>query len=319
MFYGVSLGAIGRAIDRGGAKVEILKDGSVSVFIGCTEMGQGALTVVGQIAAESLGVSPDRVSVHPVDTDVVPDSGPTVASRTTIISGNAVVDACAKIIGRMTQAASAMLGGGSVFVPSEGVFRREASGDDVAFNEVVKECFAQRVVLADTGWYAVPECFVDPETGQGKAYHVYSFATQVAEVELDTETGRIDVVRFHAAHDSGRIVNRVLAAAQVEGGVAQGVGLAITENFRHPGGNITSNEFSTYLLPTSLDACDEIGIEFVESLSSDGPFGVKGLGEPATIPAAAAIANAVSAALGRRVTRLPISRGWVTGSDDESA
>jgi CO/xanthine dehydrogenase Mo-binding subunit len=319
MFYGVSLGAIGRAIDRGGAKVEILKDGSVSVFIGCTEMGQGALTVVGQIAAESLGVPPGRVAVHPVDTDIVPDSGPTVASRTTIISGNAVVDACRKILSRMTGTASAMLGGGSVFVPSQGVFTREASGESVSFDDVVTECFARRVALADTGWYVVPECFVDPDTGQGKAYHVYSFATQVAEVEVDPATGGIDVVGFHAAHDSGRIVNRVLAAAQVEGGIAQGVGLAITENLSHSSGRITSSEFSTYLLPTSLDVCDDIGIEFIESLSSDGPFGVKGLGEPATIPAAAAIANAVSNALGRRVTSLPISRAWVTGADDESA
>ncbi|MGD9401461.1 MAG: xanthine dehydrogenase family protein molybdopterin-binding subunit [bacterium] len=316
MHYGVSLGAIGRAIDRGGAKVEILRDGSVSVFIGCTEMGQGALTVVGQIAAESLGVSPERVTVHPVDTHIVPDSGPTVASRTTIVSGNAVVDACGKILERMVGAASAMLGGGSEFVPSEGVFRREASGDSVTFDQVLAECLSRRVDLADTGWYAVPECFVDPDTGQGKAYHVYSFATQVAEVTVDTGTGSVDVVGFHAAHDSGRIVNRTLAAAQVEGGVAQGLGFALTENYSHSGGYITSSEFSTYLLPTSLDVCDRIGVDFIECISSDGPFGVKGLGEPATIPAAAAIANAVSSALGKRVKRLPIRRGWVTGADD---
>ncbi len=319
MFYGVSLGAIGRAIDRGGAKVEILRDGSVSVFIGCTEMGQGALTVVGQIAAEALGISPERVVVHPVDTHVVPDSGPTVASRTTIISGNAVVDASRKILGRMTEVASAMLGGKPAFVPSEGLFRREATGGEVAFEAVAAECFTRRVDLSDMGWYAVPECFVDPETGQGKAYHVYSFATQVAVVEVDPGTGQVDVLRFHAAHDSGRIVNRTLAAAQVEGGIAQGIGLAITENFAEAGGRVTSREFSTYLLPTSLDVCDGIEIEFIECLSSDGPFGVKGLGEPATIPAAAAIANAVSNALGKRVRRLPVSREWVTGASDESA
>ena len=316
MYYGVSLGAIGRAIDRGGAKVEILKDGSVSVFIGCTEMGQGALTVIGQIAAESLGLPPERVMVHPVDTDIVPDSGPTVASRTTIISGNAVVDACGKILERMASAAGAMLGESSEFVPLEGVFRAEASGKSATFDEVVAECFSRRVDLADTGWYAVPECFVDADTGQGKAYHVYSFATQVAEVLVDRGTGRVEVVRFHAAHDSGRIVNRTLAAAQVEGGVAQGLGLALTERFSHTGGYITSSEFSTYLLPTSLDMCDEVGVDFIECLSSDGPFGVKGLGEPATIPAAAAIANAVSNALGRRVKHLPIGRGWVTGAED---
>jgi len=319
MYYGVSLGAIGRAIDRGGAKVEILRDGSVSVFIGCTEMGQGVLTVVGQIAAEALGTSPDKVAVHPVDTDIVPDSGPTVASRATIISGNAVVDACARILARMAEVASAMLGGEAALLPAEGVFRREASGESATFEDVVAECFTRRVDLTDMGWYAVPECIVDPDTGQGKAYHVYSFATQIAEVEVDTGTGGVQVIAFHAAHDSGRIVNRVLAEAQVEGGIAQGVGLAVTENFTETGGRVTSAEFSTYLLPTSLDVCDDIRIEFIECLSSDGPFGVKGLGEPATIPAAAAIANAVSNALGRRVKRLPIGRDWVTGGTDESA
>ena len=319
MFYGVSLGAIGRAIDRGGAKVEILKDGSVSVFIGCTEMGQGALTVVGQIAAEALGIEPGRVTVHPVDTHVIPDSGPTVASRTTIISGNAVVDACRKIQMRMEDAASTMLGGKAGLVAVEGLFRRGASGEAVSFDEVVGECFRRRVDLADMGWYAVPECSVDEDTCQGKAYHVYSFATQVVEVEVDKGTGRIDVLRVYASHDSGRIVNRVLATAQVEGGVAQGVGLALTENLTESGGRVTSADFSTYLLPTALDVCDDIEIDFVESLSSDGPFGVKGLGEPATIPAAAAIANAVSNALGRRVASLPIARDWVTGRTDESA
>ncbi len=319
MSYGVSLGAIGRAIDRGGAKVEILRDGSVSVFIGCTEMGQGALTVVAQIAAEALGIPVESVTVHPVDTHIIPDSGPTVASRTTIISGNAVVDACRKILERMEEVASALLGGRARFSPPEGCFRCAESAETAAFTDVVRECFARRVDLADMGWYVVPECFVEADTCQGRAYHVYSFATQAAEVEVDTETGSIDVVRFHAAHDSGRIVNRVLAEAQVDGGIAQGIGLAITENFAGAGGRVVSTDFSTYLIPTALDVCDTIEIEFVESLSSDGPFGVKGIGEPATIPAAAAIANAVSNALGRRVVKLPIDRDWVTGRADESA
>jgi CO/xanthine dehydrogenase Mo-binding subunit len=319
MFYGVSLGAIGRAIDRGGAKVEVLRDGSVSVFIGCTEMGQGALTVVSQIAAEALGIPVERITVHPVDTHVIPDSGPTVASRTTVISGNAVVDACRKILGRMEEVASCLLGGKAGFSPRDGLFRRAGSEETAAFNDVVGECFARRVDLADVGWYVVPECFVEADTCQGKAYHVYSFATQVAEVEVDIGTGHVDVVRFYAAHDSGRIVNRVLSEAQVDGGIAQGIGLAITENLTEAGGRVVSTDFSTYLIPTALDVCDGIETEFVESLSSDGPFGVKGLGEPATIPAAAAIAHAVSDALGRRVVKLPIDRGWVIRRAAESA
>ncbi|MFC1800391.1 molybdopterin cofactor-binding domain-containing protein, partial [Candidatus Eisenbacteria bacterium] len=132
-------------------------------------------------------------------------------------------------------------------------------------------------------------------------------------VEVDLETGEIKLVGFWAIHDSGRIINPLASAGQVEGGVAQGMGLALNERFVEEDSRVRSVDFSTYLVPTSLDVCEEVRSEFVESLSADGPYGAKGLGEPAIIPVAAAIANAVSNALGRRVTALPVSRDWVVG------
>ncbi|HVP58752.1 MAG TPA: xanthine dehydrogenase family protein molybdopterin-binding subunit [bacterium] len=314
MFYGVSLGAIGRLIDKGAAKVEVLKDGSVSVFIGCTDMGQGALTVITQIAADALGIAPEKITVNRVDTHVVPDSGPTVASRATVMSGNAVVDACARLRARMLEVASAMLGGPVVHDAAGGRISRSDSGTSLTMAEVIKECHARRVELATTGWYKPPDCLVDKSSGQGRAYYVYSFATDVADVEVDTETGHVDVVGLQAIHDSGRIVNPLTASGQVEGGIAQGIGLALRERFSQAGGRVTSTDLATYLVPTALDLSDNIGAHFVERPSKDGPFGAKGLGEPAIIPVAAAIANAVSNAVGTRVTSLPIDPEWVVAA-----
>jgi CO/xanthine dehydrogenase Mo-binding subunit len=313
MFYGVSLGAIGRRIDRGGAKVELLRDGSVNVFVGCTDMGQGALTALSQVTAEALGVDVGRVIVNRVDTHLVPDSGPTVASRTTVICGNAIIDACSRIRERMLEAAVTLLGDDAAFDASGEGVHSPSAGKRLGFDELLELCADRRVDLVATGWYVMPECKVDEDSMQGKAYYVYSFATDIAEVEVDLETGEIKLTGFWAVHDSGRIVNPLTSAGQVEGGVAQGMGLALSERFMEEGARVSSVDFSTYLIPTSLDVCEEVHSEFVESLSADGPYGVKGLGEPAIIPVPAAIANAVSNALGRRVTALPISRDWVIG------
>jgi CO/xanthine dehydrogenase Mo-binding subunit len=314
MTYGVSLGAAGRVLDRGGARVEILKDGSISVFIGCTDMGQGALTVLTQITADALAVGPDRIRVNRVDTGIVPDSGPTVASRTTVICGNAVLDACETLRSRLVEAAAGIIGSDAEYNRDGGGAISPKTGARLGFDEAVAECGRQRIDLTAVGWYAVPECHLDDETGQGKAYYVYSYSTDLADVEVDLRTGKVEVKSFIAVHDSGRIINPLTAAAQVEGGIAQGIGLAVREDFIQADGHVVSRDLSTYLVPTSLDVCDEIHIEFVESLSQDGPFGAKGLGEPAIIAVPAAIANAVSNALGARVTRLPIRRDWVVGA-----
>lgn len=314
MFYGVSLGAIGRAIDKGTARVEVMKDCSVSIFIGCTDMGQGTLTVIAQIAAEVLGIGADKVIVNHVDTDAVPDSGPTVASRATVMSGNAVVDACLKIRHRLVDVAGSVMGGEVTYRPDKRKLV-DASGNSMSIEEAVRECHAREIDLSATGRYDPPECSMSQETGQGRAYYVYSFATDVAEVEVDTRTGHVDVVSLAAVHDSGTIINPLTAASQVEGGLAQGIGLALREHYRHEGGRVVSGDLAAYLVPTSLDVCDRLLPEFVECPSQDGPFGAKGLGEPAIIPAAAAIANAVSNALGVRVRRLPIEPEWVCGRE----
>ena len=313
MFYGVSLGAAGRGLDRGTAKVEVLKDGSVSVFIGCTDMGQGALTVISQIAAEALGIEARLVTVNPVDTHEVADSGPTVASRATVMSGNAVVDACAKLGGRMLEVASHMMGGRAVLDGAASSFTGVGGSRALPVAEVVRECHARKVNLVATGYYNPPDCSVDRATGQGRAYNTYAFATNVAEVEVDLRTGRVEVLHVAAIHDSGRIVNPLTASGQVEGGMAQGIGLALSERFVVSEGRVVSGDLSTYLVPTALDLGDRMTARFVERPSDGGPFGAKGLGEPAIIAVPAAVANAVSNALGKRIRALPVDREAIAG------
>lgn len=304
MFYGVSLGAKGWSLDAAAAAAQVHRDGSVSLAIGCTEMGQGALTVIAQMAADRLGLSLDRITLLPTDTSRVPDSGPTVASRTTVFSGNAVLDALEKIAAGMAAVAAEML----ECRPDEISFRTEelhGGGRSVDFAEVAEQCYLRNVHLAAEGWYVSPPCTFDDHTGQGDAYYVYGYGTQIAEVEVDLETGRVKVLEITAAHDVGRAINPQGVRGQIEGGVVQGMGYALLEDFVTAGGRIMTPDLATYIIPTSLDV-PPVRSLIVEAASPDGPHGAKGLGEQPIIPTAAAIANAVAHATGIRMNTLPI-------------
>jgi CO/xanthine dehydrogenase Mo-binding subunit len=293
--YGVSLGAKGWHLDKSGALVQVHQDGSVAVAIGGTEIGQGAKTAMALIAAEALGCPVDKVRVADTDTALVADSGPTVASRTTVMSGNAVLAACRTIAGRL-EPIRAELG---------------RAGRPAEFPDVTRAAYARNLDLAATGWWVAPPSTFDDETGLGSAYFVYAFATHIAEVEVDTRTGEVRVLRMTCAHDIGRAINRDGVEAQVQGGVLQGVGYARYEDFRTAQGQVLTSTLTTYIVPTSADA-PEVDLVLIEEPWSKGPYGAKGIGEPAIIPAAAAIANAVSDALGFPVSEIPLTpeRVW---------
>ncbi len=304
IYYGVSLGAKGLALDGSGAHINVYRDGSVRIGVGGTEMGQGLLTVLTQIAADSLGVPVDSIHVERADTSVVPDSGPSVASRTTLMTGNAVIDAARKLRAVMGEVAADSLG----LDASEIEFGGGTVGSvekNVTFAELAEQCWVRNVSTAADGWYAAPESTFD-ENGQGDAYAVYSYATHVAEVEVDTETGQVSVVRITAAHDVGRVMNPVTLEGQIEGGVLQGVGMALYEQMKTEGGAVKTPDFSTYIIPTAMDT-PEIRTVFVEDPYSRGPFGAKGIGETPAMPGAVAVANAVSNALGVRFHELPLT------------
>lgn len=303
MWYGI--GNTG-APNPAGAFLDFLEDGTVLVLTGCADIGQGSSTVLAQIAAEELGVPAEDVLVVAGDTGVSPDAGATSASRQTYISGNAVRLAARQAKEVLLAEAAGMLG-----VPAEtleaagGFIRQKGSGEAVSVKEVLAGCRARGKLTLGSGWFNPPTTALDG-AGQGVPYATYSYATQVAEVEVDPETGRVDVLRIVAAHDVGRAVNPQATEGQIEGGCAMGVGYALTEEVQVASGEIKNTSFSAYILPLSLDM-PEVYPVIVEEPEPTGPFGAKGVGEPALIPTAAAIANAVANALGVRFYSLPLT------------
>ncbi len=305
--YGCGLHAGGQIFEGSGALVHVRSDGSVELAIGGAEIGQGAFTVAAQMVAQELGVPLAQIRVLPTSTELVEDSGPTVASRTTLMSGNAALDAARALKRRMLEAAADKLGvDARALVLQGGAVSRPGGLALASFQEIARLCFERKISLTANGWYAPPRKEWNEATGTGEAYSVYSFATQVAEVEVDLRSGRTRVLRFTAAHDVGKAVNPALLEGQIEGGIVQGMGLALMEDLKTLGGRCLNPSFTDYLIPTSMDA-PPIDIVLVEDPYSRGPFGAKGVGEPAVIPTAAAIANAVSEATGHRFTQLPLT------------
>jgi len=307
-YYGVGLGAKGRYLDRAGALVNIYKDSSVTVNVGNTEMGQGALTVLAQIAAETLNAPYESVRVEEVDSTKVPDSGPTVASRTTLMSGNAIIEAAKPIRDNLFKTALDMLKDkgadiAGMMQAAEGVF--SIADHKVTFGEVVKECWSRRLKMCEEGWYAAPRTTYDMKDGQGDAYVTYSYSADVAEVEVDLETGVLKVIKLWGAFDVGKIINPRLADGQAQGGMLQGMSWAVYENLVYKNGIMANPNFTDYVIATTADK-PEYDITFIEKDYEDGPYKAKGMGEVPLIGVAAAVANAVKAASGVRVSSVPL-------------
>jgi CO/xanthine dehydrogenase Mo-binding subunit len=289
-YYGVGLGALGKHLNPAGANLVVAGDGSVTVAVGTTEIGQGMVTVLSQIAAEALGCPLELVRMVEADTSRVPDSGPTVASRTTVMSGNAIRDAAQKIRAAMEPV-----------IADSGVSWREA----------VELCVQKQVGLAAHGWAVPPSTSFDLQTGQGDAYICYSFSANAVELEVDTETGETRVLAVHSGHDAGRVINPTTGEGQVEGGVVQGLGYALVEEHALQDGRILNDQLSTYIIPTPLDV-PEIRTLLVEHSYAWGPFGAKGLGETPIIAVAPAVTAALHHATGARLSAIPATpeRVW---------
>jgi CO/xanthine dehydrogenase Mo-binding subunit len=292
VLYGVGLGGKAPFLDKAGATIKLEPDGSVAVAVGTVEIGQGLTTAVLQVAAEGLGVPIDRIHLSPVDTSRVPDSGPTVASRGTMMSALAVLDAAGKLRERIERVAKAHR------IAEREIPRR--------LSEIARLFWLENLDPAVEGWASTEPVSWDPATGLGDAYPVYAYATHIAEVEVNVDTGEAHVVDYIAVHDSGRILNGVLASGQVEGGVAQGIGFALMETIEEKDGRLIVNGLTTYRLPTIRDVPLAAAVDFVEALFPAGPFGMKGIGEVPVMAAHAAVARAVAHATGRRPTRYPL-------------
>ncbi len=301
--YGVGLGAGGKHLAKSGSFVQIEPDGSVLVAVGNTEMGQGARTVLSQIAAEALGAPYEMVDLMATDTSRVPDSGPTVASRTTVMSGNSILTACRRIRKGIDETVRKMLKAKGKVIVENGFYR--IGGKKVSYRDAIAKAWADRVHLTAAGWFKVEGTTYNEKDGQGDAYFTYTYSTMIAEVEVDVETGEVSVLNFISAHDIGKAINPELAEGQIQGGGLQGIGYGTLENLVLKNGKILNPNFTGYIIPTAMDA-PSIKPIIVEEKYKGGPFGAKGLGEPPLICAAPAVANAIYNATGKRIKSLPI-------------
>jgi CO/xanthine dehydrogenase Mo-binding subunit len=289
-----------------GANIYVHEDGSVLLYTGITEMGQGAFTVLPQICAEELGVCIEDIRLVQPDTDLVPESGPTVASRSTTLMGNAIILAVRPLKESILEMASK-----KISVPIERleaknrlIYDRYNPGNYVHFRDVVAKCMKEGNRLIGQGWWTPPSATLDPETGQGDPYFVYSYSTHMAEVIVDVQTGEVEIADYVAAYDVGKAINPKAIEGQIEGGVAMGLGYALMEESVIKDGYIQNLNLQDFLIPTMLDV-PNIRPIILENENKAGPYGAKGIGEMANIPSAPAILNAIAHACGGRVRLLP--------------
>jgi aldehyde oxidoreductase len=278
-------------------RIGLKPDGRIALHQGAVDIGQGANTIMAQIAADTLGVAIGLLDIVGADTDLTPDCGKTSASRQTFVTGKATELAARDLRTAILRHANA--GEGARIELQEG----RATIRDM---ELVRTLDLLSLPRDELGYVLRAERTFDPpttpldENGQGSPYAVYGFGAHMAEVEVDLDLGTVHVMRITAAHDVGRAINPTLVEGQIEGGIAQGLGMALMEEFL-PG---RGENLHDYLIPTIGDV-PEIRSILIEDPSPAGPFGAKGVGEQALIPTAPAILNGIHDATGVRLRRVP--------------
>ncbi|MBS1789980.1 MAG: xanthine dehydrogenase family protein [Acidobacteria bacterium] len=269
--------------------IEAAETGKIRVLTSNTEIGQGTLTIFSQIAAEALGVDVSQIEIAQPDTANVPNSGPTVASRTTMIVGKLVESAALGL--KQTLVGSGLLG--------ENYSMAE-------FTEACRSYLAKHGELKSFSKYEPPPgVHWDDEKYQGEAYGTYAWAVYVAEVTVDLVTYEARVNDFVALQEVGKVIHPVLAAGQIEGGVAQAIGYALYENVVWQNGRMVNNQMTNYIMPTSADL-PPIRVYFEELPYAYGPSGAKGIGELPMDGPAPAILNAIEDAIGKSVNQIPL-------------
>lgn len=292
------------------AFVKVNDDGTVNLISGAGDIGTGAATVLSQICAEELGVRLEDVSMSKADTDSVPYASPPIASRVTLESGNAVRAAAADARNQLFQAVAEKLS-----VPLKDLVAREGKiyagthpEKAMSIAEAAKAALVRRGggPVLGRGVYVSPQPGTDPKTWYGDAANAYSFAADVAEVQVDRETGEVKVLELAAAQDLGKTINPMLAEGQIEGGLAMGMGYALTEEMVTENGRVASTNFTDYQIARTVDMPPVHPI-LVETNEPWGPYGAKGVGEVVAVPTAAAIGNAIYDAVGIRLKELPFT------------
>jgi CO/xanthine dehydrogenase Mo-binding subunit len=295
--------------DESTNRIELLPDGRALLRLGSPDLGQGLITVAAQIAAEGLDLDYKSIEVADIDTSVFPKVGMTCTSRTTFLVGNSVLKASEKTIDSLINYAAEDLGiPRDLLVYKHGRIYRMNTNDTAGLpiSIFISRAAESGQVLAGEATITFPH---PPDTPtkfpHGMPHTMFCYGAQAVRVEVDPDLGIVEVKDVVAIHDVGKAINPVCVEGQIEGAVVMGVGYAILEEMKLKGDSTWIDNFSEYLLPTILDAPSITSI-ILEQEEPSGPFGAKGIGEPAIVAVAPAIADAVYNATGKRITSIPI-------------
>ncbi len=310
--------------DGCGTIIKVDDYGRVDVFTGATDIGQGADTVIAQMVAEEIGVSPEDVNILDRDTDVCPWDVGVHASRTTFVAGNAAIGAARKVKEKILQVSAGYV---DRWKDKDGT-RHEIKLDSDPKNLEIKDRLVysvkepeKKIALGKIlrgahydkgGTMIMGEYFYDPDNEnldreyKGNLSKTYAYGAHGVEVEVDQETGKVRILRYIAAHDVGKAINPLLLEGQIYGAAAMGTGYALTERLILEKGEVMNPNFRDYKILTAKDIIPMEPV-IVETRDSDGPYGAKGIGEPGLVPTAPAIANAIYDAIGVRIKDLPMT------------
>lgn len=294
----------GGAPDKSGAEVELYDDGTFEVRSSSAEMGQGLVSVMQMVVSEEMAVSPDKVRVLVMDTDLTPNGGPTTASRQTFVTGNASRLAAKSLRNAITATMAEIFD----VKPDQIQFNDgivHADGHAMPYAEVAKEMKAMGQQPRALYVYEAPK--TQPLGTGGNMHFAYSYGVQAAEVEVNKLTGEVRVLKVIAANDVGMAVNPLGLQGQVEGGVMMGLGHCLTEEFIMDEGHVITDQFARYRIP-GIMLTPEITAIIVEDPTAEGPYGAKGVGEICSIPTTPAITNAIYNAVGVRIDRTPVDQ-----------
>jgi len=295
--------------DHSIASAEIEDSAKILIRTAAADVGQGVLTVITQIAAEVLKVKPEIIQIIPGDTHLTKNSGSTSATRQTFFTGNAVKEASEGLLSNIYHYASLNFTTNHVDLGIEDgyIFRNDNPNNRLSYWELAEKMKERGDSLkAEASFFPYTDK-PDPKTGQGeKLYVAYTFVTQIVDIEVDTGTGVVEVLNVYTAADIGKAINPQNVEGQIEGGTVQGIGMALMEEQVIKEGITLNPDLTGYLIPTSMDT-PRFTTRLVENEDSEGPFGAKGIGEPATIATTPAIANAIYDAVGVRIFDLPIT------------
>jgi CO/xanthine dehydrogenase Mo-binding subunit len=322
----------GRAIwfrDKAAAWLSLQADGTLLIRCGVTDLGAGQAASLCQIAAEVLGAPLDGISIYIGDSALNPPAGGTFATRQLYMSGNAVLQAARELRDRMAPVAADLLGAapGELEFADGRVWPAGAAGPagggedgavSVTLAELAAACEQRAISTAHLSTWRGEAGSFDPRTGQGDTFPDYTYGTHAADVEVDTETGQVRVLRYAACHDVGRAINPMRVEGQIQGGAMQGLGYALTEDVDIADGYVQAALFANYLIPNAQDFPDVL-VDIIESGEGKGPLGARGIGEPPIGNVAATIASAIQDAIGVRPARLPMTPERVLALIDERA